>query len=191
MKKILIILLITVSTISLKAQEHLTFKGVPIDGTLDTYVDNMQKAGFSFIGKQEGIALLTGDFAGHRNCTVAVITLESMDIVNKITVLFDTYQDWANMHDNYSILKDLLSTKYGKHQNCVEKFEGYIQPRDDNSRMHELSMDRCKYITTWETDKGFIELQITKGQYSGGMVSLSYWDKINTMSIKEKALEDL
>ena len=85
----------------------------------------------------------------------------------------------------------MLTTKYGKYADCVEKFEGYSQPRDDHGKMHELTMDRCKFYTIWKTDKGSIELEIIKGNLGGGMVRLSYWDKINTMSVQEKAMDDL
>ena len=191
MKKLLISLFVILYTTIGQAQEHLTFKGVPIDGTLDTYVANMKKAGFTFIGEDDGIAMLRGDFAGYRNCTIGVVTLKSIDIVNRISVLFDSHQDWNNIYVNYSSLKEMLTTKYGKYADCVEKFEGYSQPRDDNSKMYELTMDRCKFYTIWKTDKGSIELEIIKGNLGGGMVRLSYWDKINTMSVQEKAMDDL
>ena len=191
MKKLLISLFVILYTTIGQAQEHLTFKGVPIDGTLDTYVANMKKAGFTFIGEDDGIAMLRGDFAGYRNCTIGVVTLKSIDIVNRISVLFDSHQDWNNIYVNYSSLKEMLTTKYGKYTDCVEKFEGYSQPRDDNGKMHELTMDRCKFYTIWKTDKGNIELEIIKGNLGGGMVRLSYWDKINTMSVQEKAMDDL
>ena len=191
MKKLLISLLVILYTTIGQAQEHLTFKGVPIDGTLDTYVANMKKAGFTFIGEDDGIALLRGDFAGYRNCTIGVVTLKSIDIVNRISVLFDSHQDWNNIYVNYSSLKEMLTTKYGKYADCVEKFEGYSEPRDDNGKMHELTMDRCKFYTIWETDKGSIELEIIKGNLGGGMVRLTYWDNINTMSVQEKAMDDL
>ena len=45
-------------------QEHLTFKGVPIDGTLSEYVAKMKSAGFKYLGEQDGTAILQGDFAG-------------------------------------------------------------------------------------------------------------------------------
>ena len=191
MKKLLISLFVILYTTIGQAQEHLTFKGVPIDGTLDTYVANMKKAGFTFIGEDDGIAMLRGDFAGYRNCTIGVVTLKSIDIVNRISVLFDSHQDWNNIYVNYSSLKEMLTTKYGKYADCVEKFEGYSQPRDDNGKMHELTMDRCKFYTIWKTDKGNIELEIIKGNLGGGMVRLTYWDNINTMSVQEKAMDDL
>lgn len=193
MKKLLVLLFAVFTFATIHAQEHLTFKGVPIDGTLDAYVTNMKKAGFTYLGNQDGIAVLQGDFAGFRNCTIGVVTLKSLDIVNRISVLFDSHDNWSNLYGNYSSLKEMLTKKYGKCSENVEVFDGHSQPHDDGDRMHELYMDRCKFYTVWEVENGTIELDIIKGNGFGstGQVRLSYWDRINTESVQEKALEDL
>lgn len=190
MKKLLVLIIAFFAFANAYSQEHLSFKGVPIDGTLDAYVANMKKAGFEYLGESDGVAMLEGDFAGYRNCTICVITLESIDVVNRIAVLFEEEDKWANLYGNYSNLKEMLTMKYGKYEECVEEFEGSTQPRDDFSKMYELSMDRCKYYTVWKTDKGSIELTIVN-DLGDGVLRLSYWDKINTLSVQQKALEDL
>ena len=58
---------------SIFAQQHLSFKGVPIDGTLKAYTDAMIKAGFHYEGTYDGVAALSGDFAGHKGCTIGYI----------------------------------------------------------------------------------------------------------------------
>lgn len=69
--------------------DHLTFKGVPIDGTLKEYIAAMKKAGFNYKGTtNDGSAILTGDFAGYKNCSIEVSTLNNCDVVNRITVIF-------------------------------------------------------------------------------------------------------
>lgn len=192
MKKLFVFLFAVFPFVTIHAQEHLVFKGVPIDGTLDAYVANMEKAGFTYLGDDDGVAVLQGDFAGFRNCKIGVVTLESMDIVNRISVLFDTHDNWSDLYDNYSSLKEMLTKKYGEYDECIEKFDGY-EPRDDGMRMIYLCQDRCKYYTIWETDKGTIELEIIKrgARGRGGAVGLHYWDRINTDLVQEKALEDL
>lgn len=54
--KRLIFLLFFVNTILISLaqdkSEHLSFKGVPIDGTLNEYVAKMKAAGFSYLGTQ-------------------------------------------------------------------------------------------------------------------------------------------
>jgi len=174
-----------------QTSEHLSFKGVPIDGTLDEYVTKMKQNGFSHLGTENGMAILNGDFAGYKDCHVGVSTLKQKDLVYKIGVLFPEQDTWSRLSTNYFELKQMLTEKYGKPSEVVEKFDTYSQPRDDNSRMHEVGMDRCKYYSIWQTDKGEIQLSIEHESVMKHFVRLAYFDKINSDIIKEKAKDDL
>jgi hypothetical protein len=67
MKKILLLQIIAFLALSSFSQtqsdKHLTFKGVPIDGTLKEFVGRMKQDGFKFIQKSCGVVYLQGDFA--------------------------------------------------------------------------------------------------------------------------------
>ena len=170
---------------------HLAFKGVPIDGTLNEYVQKMKQKGFDYLGTENGIAILTGDFAAYKGCTVGVTTLKQKDLVSKITVIFPNCETWDGLASNYFSLKDMLTEKYGRPADVTEKFQGYSEPRDDNSKMYEVKMDRCKYVTTFETPKGDIQLYIGHNRMTSCYVMLSYFDKINGDVIRAKAMDDL
>ena len=125
---------------------HLSFKGVPIDGTLNEYVQKMKRRDSTILGTEDRIAiLLSGDFAAYRRrCTVGVSTLKQKDLVSKITVIFPDCKTWTALSNNYYTLKEMLTEKYGEPADVIEKFQGYSEPRDDNDRMHEVKMDRWK-----------------------------------------------
>lgn len=179
-------------TISAQTESpHLSFKGVPIDGTLNEYVQKMKQKGFDYIGTEDGIAILSGDFAAYKGCTVGVATLKQKDLVSKITVIFPSCESWASLANNYYSLKEMLTEKYGEPAEVTENFQGYSDPRDDNDRMYQVKMDRCKYITTFETPKGSIHLYIGHNNMLRCYVLLSYFDKINGDIIRAKAMEDL
>lgn len=193
MKKIvtsLIVFLIAMSSLA-QSSDHLTFKGVPIDGTLSEYVSKMKQNGFSYISTEDGVAILTGDFAAYKNCIVGVATLKQKDLVSKITVLFPERDTWSSLSGNYFDLKEMLTQKYGEPSECVEKFDTYSKPRDDGDRMHAVKMDNCKYYTIYETDKGSIQLSIEHNSVFSCYVVLSYYDKINSEIIRAKAIDDL
>jgi len=175
-----------------QTSEHLSFKGVPIDGTLDEYVSKMKQNGFTHIGTEDGTAILNGDFAGYKDCYVGVSTLNQKDLVHKIAVIFPERETWSTLSGNYFDLKKMLTEKYGKPSDVVEKFEGssYSQ-KDDNSKMYEVKMDRCKYYSIWLTDKGEIQLSIEHESVVRCFVRLGYFDKINSEIIKAKAIDDL
>ena len=193
MKTIFTTLIFALSTMLTFAQtsEHLTFKGVPIDGTLDEYVAKMKKSGFSHLGTDDGTAILNGDFAGYKDCYVGVSTLKQKDLVHKIAVVFPDKKTWSTLSGNYFDLKKMLTEKYGKPTDVVEKFDSYSQPRDDEDRMYKVKFDNCKYYSIWETDKGDIQLSIEHNSVTNCFVRLAYFDKINSAKIKAKAIDDL
>lgn len=151
----------------------------------------MKQNGFTHVGTEDGIAMLNGDFAGYKNCTVGVATLKGKDLVSKITVIFSDYDTWSYLSSNYYTIKELLTEKYGEPTEIVEKFDSYTEPKDDNSKMYEVGMNRCKYYTIYELENGTIELSIGNDGTSTGFVILSYFDKKNSEIIKQKAIDDL
>ena len=84
----------------------------------------------------------------------------------------------------------MLTEKYGKPSDCVEKFDGLV-PSDDNSKMHAVKFDYCKYYTTFETEKGSIQLSIEHDEVLRSYVMLAYYDKINGDIIRAKAIDEL
>lgn len=193
MKKNLLTLILSLITLFTFAQEakHLSFKGVPINGTLNEYVSKMEKSGFTLVGTEDGVAILEGEFAAFKGCTIAVVTLEQNDLVSKISVIFPEGNTWSSFSEDYYNLKELLTEKYGKPSEVVEKFDTYSEPKDDGSRKNQLLLDRCKYYSTFELANGSIQLSIEKGDYSTGFVLLSYFDKVNSDIIRQKAMDDL
>jgi hypothetical protein len=169
---------------------HLTFKGVPIDGTLGEYTVKMEMSGFTQMSTEDGVSILQGDFASYKNCVVGVATLKQKDLVNRITVIFPEQDTWSGLSSNYFSLQEMLTEKYGKPADSEEQFDGLV-PRDDNSKMHDVKMDRCKYYTTYETEKGSIQLSIEHDGFIRCYVQLSYYDKINGEIIRKNALGDL
>lgn len=191
MKKIFLCLVSILFAISAIAQgEHLAFKGVPIDGTLDQYVAKMKTVGFTYLGQQDGTAILQGDFAGYKGCTIGVSTLKSVNVVSTIGVIFPSCDDWSSLEQNYDYLKSMLTEKYGHPSDVVERFQNG-NPADNNSKLYELLMDRCTWYATFTTSKGDIQLSIQKGEYGSHFVLLKYYDKINTDTVRQQAMNDL
>lgn len=193
MKTKILTIILTLTAILSFAQpsEHLLFKGVPIDGTLDEYVSKMEQNGFNHMGTEDGAALLTGDFAGYKGCSVSVSTLKQKDLVYKIMVAFPDKETWSTLSGNYFDLKQLLSEKYGKPSDVAEKFDVQIDINDDNSKMYHVKFDRCKYFSIYETEKGTIKLSIEHDGVSRCFIRLTYLDRTNGNIIKEKAKGDL
>jgi hypothetical protein len=196
MKKIFstLFLIVTISNasgqIGSDSSKHLTFKGIPIDGTLAEYVAKMKRNGFTLKSTEDGIAILIGDFASYKKCLVGVSTLRQKNLVNKIAVIFPGHDIWSSLLTNYLSLKELLTEKYGSPSECVEKFQSYT-PEDDGSKLLQVKLGACEYYAIYETGKGTIQLSIEHDGITGCFVKLAYFDKINSEAIKKEALSDL
>lgn len=198
MKNAIVSLIFVITTIVSLAQAqvnkessvHLTFKGVPIDGTLREYTLKMEKNGFTQMGTEDGVSILKGDFAAYKNCVIGVATLKQKDLVNKITVIFPEKDTWSGLSSNYFSLQEMLTEKYGKPADKEERFDG-SESGDDNSKMYRVKFDNCKYYTIYKTEVGTIELSIEHDGVTSCYVQLSYFDKINGETVRKGALGDL
>ena len=174
-----------------QTSEHLIFKGVPIDGTLAGYVAKMKQNGFTHISSESGLALLKGDFAGYKACTVGVTTLKDIGLVYKVVVVLPEKPTWSTLSGDYFNLKEMLTEKYGEPADVTEEFQSAVQPEDDNSKMYEVKFDNCKYKSIWQTDKGQIQMAISHTDVSSCYVTLAYFDEINSEKIRKNAKDDL
>lgn len=192
MKHFALIIICIIIAFSTFAQQHLSFKGVPINGTLKEYTDAMVKAGFHYELTQDGIALLTGDFAGYKGCTIGVSTLKNCDVVSQIAVIFPNKETWSAVLNDYENLKSMLTQKYGHPSDSKEEFTDYIGKYDNYFVMEAIKGDKYVWYTTFSTELGDIELSIIEGtKYHTAAIRLSYYDKANSEKVRSAAMDDL
>lgn len=189
MKKALFSFIMLAFCMGIQAQEHLSFKGVPIDGTLQEYIQKMYEKGFICKSKKNGIAEMYGDFAGFKSCMIRVSTLNDKDLVNTITVIFPQRKNWTELMTDYNTLKTMLTEKYQKSSEVVEKFNRYVS--SDFSKMTALKSGEIEWYTDFKTDLGLIKLSIISMPTIEGAVILKYFDNKNSKIIHDAAIEDL
>ena len=64
MKKIIFTLVLTVLALDLIAQEHLSFKGISIEGSITEFCQKLEEKGCSLITSENNNYLYRGDFTG-------------------------------------------------------------------------------------------------------------------------------
>ena len=169
---------------------HLTFKGIPIDGNLTTFVNKLKQKGFTVLYSEKGVTMLKGDFAAIKDCTVVVTEHESK-VVNRVAVMFPSKDKWATLYNQYSDLKQMLTEKYGEPAEVEEKFQNHSYELDDNDKMYEVRMNRCLYYCDWVLENGVIELRIQHETTLGCRVVLVYIDAENESKVRSSAIDDL
>lgn len=195
MKKIITLFTCIIISSALLAQtEHLKFKGIPIDGTLEKFSEALIEIGFELNeDSKEDEMFLIGDFAGYKDCRVYVSTLDNIDLVNFVSVAFPDRDSWSSLLRDYTSLKDMLTEKYGDPSDSVEDFYNK-EARSDSDMLFEIRTDNYDYHSVFNTDRGEIVLSVehytfffTEHYY----VSIQYYDKMNSNIIKEHAIKDL
>lgn len=185
-----LIMVLALTTLSMYAQgEHLKFKGIPIDGTLREFTSKLEAKGYEKTTEGDNYIALQGSFAGYNDCSIIVYSLDKIDLVHTVAVMFPDYDSWSLLEGNYNNIKSMLTAKYGNPVICDEGFQrDYI--RDDNSKMHELRMNRCDYSSTFATDSGIIILKLCH-EFNKCYVLLGYADSINNIYKEASAIDDL
>lgn len=177
------------AVISLMAQEHLFFKGIPIEGSMTAFCQKLKAKGFTSIGSENNLTLFTGDFTG-RNATVGVTATDDGKDVFAVVVLFDPSGEWNALINTYDYYKDLYTRKYGKPSISKEKNPALSD--SNTALMAEVHQGTVVYGSAWEVTGGDIQLSIEKssGVYKG-MVMIRYRDSQNVEAKIQNDLNDI
>ena len=170
------------------AQEHLSFKGIPIEGSMTAFCQKLTAKGFTQIGRDNNVTMFTGNFTG-RKATVSVAATDDGNSVHSVVVIFDESREWKTLVSTYDYYKKLYTRKYGNPSACIEHNPSH---GDSNSRlMYELTQGTITYTSTWTVTGGSMEMSIEKSRYSNGAVVIRYRDAQNIETKFQKDLEDI
>ena len=188
MRKIIFTLTLFLVTMNLMAQEHLSFKGIPIEGSIKEFCKKLESKGFTSIGSKDNVNLFIGDFTG-RESTVGVAATDDGENVFSVLVFFEASGEWNVLVNTYDHYKDLYTRKYGKPAMSKEKNPAHS---DSNiSLMYELWQGKVVWASAWEVTGGDIELSIEKSGINEGVVMIRYRDAQNVEAKIQKDLEDI
>lgn len=195
MKRLIIILVLIVSSLSLYSQEHLKFKGIPINGSLKSFVETLKTKGYSLVDSDKGIALLEGTFAGVESCTIYVVSTN--DLVWKVAAEFPSHDIWKEVKREYNNLKEAFAAKYGVKPESMEKLpndEDYYSDGLGMMSLHSaLEHEKAIYNSYFQIPNGLAVIAIKPDFHTSGclQVIIEYYDHINTNARDNQAIEDL
>lgn len=96
----------SVPSTSASSSSPLTFKGIPITGSLSAFGSELVKAGF----RKSLDGSYSGDFAGYTGCKITPV---GGDTVQEVRVDFPVISDWDALEKAYDSLQASLTQKYG------------------------------------------------------------------------------
>lgn len=189
MKKLIITLIILCYAIGGYSQEHLAFKGIPIEGNINSFCQKLKSKGFMQIHSQDNIRLFTGNFTG-REATVGVVADQGGNDVYSVVILFPSNKEWNQLVNTYEYYKELYEEKYGTPTYHKEHNPSRMDSND--SLMIELNQGTVTYISIFEVPGGSIELSINKAdEILKGQVVIRYKDSQNESAKRKSDLDEI
>ena len=189
MKKLFAITIALLMTIAVCAQEHLSFKGIPITGSIESFCKQLSSKGFNYLGTDNNIYFFKGVFTGQES-TILVTGTDEGSNVFAVGVVFEASKEWKILKQTYEYYKDLYTRKYGEPAASKE----YNPANDDSNTalMAEVHHGTIKYGSLWEVEGGDIEIYIEKttGFYEG-VVMIRYRDTQNAQQKIQNDLEEI
>ena len=189
MKKIITSIICAVFMVSAFAQEHLEFKGIPLDGKASDYIKKLTNAGFKYAGKEDGDEIFTGTFTG-KECTVFIESTPITNTVHSAYVILKQQRDWATLMTDYATLKKGLTAKYGEPSECKEEFRSPYKEGDGSEYM-AFKGGYADWYSYYKTPLGKINLYIREQNASYMTVIVNYVDDKNSEKSIKELTEDL
>lgn len=189
MKRIVFTVIVFFVALICCAQEHLTFKGIPITGSMVSFCQKLKAKGYTQIHQDRSITLFTGDFTG-RKATIGVVAGDDGKNVFSVGVLFAASEEWNTLVNTYEYYKDLYTRKYGSPANAIENNPAYSD--SNTAKMHKLYNGEVTWSCYWKVAGGEIEIKIEKSSgFYEGQVIIVYRDSQNVEAKIERDLEDI
>lgn len=189
MKCFLISLFLTFVGLAATAQEHLSFKGIPIEGSISTFCQKLKAKGFVQIRSENNIRIFTGDFTG-RDVAIGVYADQSGKNVFSVKVIFPISGEWNTLVNTYDYYKELYTEKYGNPSLVIE--DNPSRSNDNTSLMAEVHQGTVVYGSFFNAPGGIIVISIEKaeGVYKG-QVMIKYKDCQNSESKRKSDLDEI
>jgi hypothetical protein len=193
MKRLLMIcVLVALGASTSFAQDHQTFKGVPIDGKTNTFINRLKLKGFQTVGNTD---TLIGTFAGYNNCEVTLLSSTQTNNVYGVKVKIPMCQDQNLMiYTEFKKLQAVLTEKYG--QPVKEEVHSY--ENDFIKALYKLITsaeysDSYPFSSTFDTGCGSVELNVAwiASDCGGGFIIMTYIDNANNISRLKSIYDDL
>lgn len=165
------------------SQEHIKFKGIPLNGNVNSFAQELVKIGFKIVESKGNIITMKGEFI-NKECEILVVGSKKTNLVWKVIAYLPKEISWSSIKSDYFEVKKQFQQKYGD----GESYEFFSKPyyEGDGYEMQALGVDKCTYATYFTTELGTIAVDISKYE----QISIGYEDKVN-LEIKKAEAESI
>lgn len=193
MKKFFLPLLLSLCTlfsaVAQTSNQPLTFKGIPVEGSVNSFCEKLIAKGAEWIGREGNACMLTGKFAGENDCDFVIKGTEKTDEIIFVMAQLPKQNNWYSLELQYRTFIKLLTTKYGEPTKTIEEFKGGT-PTDVFQKYQQVLDDECIYLTAFTVNQNIISVSLSHTD-SDARVFISYINLKNFQADQSKAINDL
>ena len=159
MKHLILISLLVIS-LSAFSQNHMSFLGVPINGTISNCTNSLKNKGFKLVKLTDTSALMSGMYSLKGDTPEKVYLLVFSNSKNKLVYSIAVWFKRDDLRSYFFMFKEKLNKIYGLYD-----FDSGLFNTDDSD-----------YLTIWKDKLGEIRLHV---DLNYNVISVTYQDKIN------------
>lgn len=186
---VLLTMMLSASDYAFAQTKHIQFKGIPVDGSLSSFVQKLKNQGYVYRAEQDGIALLTGKFAGYSECEIYVVSTKNTTW--KVAVLFPEQTTLVDVMNRYDEFKQSFKLKYNVEPKVFEELaEGY---KSEQIAYLGFKNKASKWYSLFEIPGGtvILEIQSSSDSYGNLQLRLEYYDEINSVIRDSATMDDI
>ena len=184
MKKLVCIIFAVALFSCAAAQDHITFMGVPVDGTLDQFSKRATEKGLTYVQRVSDIDFFFGNYLGY-DCVVGSVPLESQDLVYSVLACIFPFEDWQTLQKTYSDVKKKLTEEYGKPKEEEEKYLRSIRDETrrrmltDNAKeiLEDFTGDTYLYPTRYNDENAIVRYFDLHFLYGDELIAVEDWEQ--------------
>ncbi len=180
MKRIisLVMLIMALAVPGLKAADHISFMGIPVNGRISTFCNKLvSQKGLKIVNSDDsrGVYTLSGRFAGYNNCEFYVFDNDDTKQVYRVDVYLPECTTWNSIKNQYNkIVRDYRSNSAYRFDEAETVFESPYR-EGDGDEVAAVKADKINYHTDFFTDGGLLVIRITHFM----QVRLTFYDSEN------------
>lgn len=140
--------------------DHIEFKGIPVNGSKESFLENLKIKGFEFVEDDDDTITLTGKFA-NMDCSLIVLLSPISKIIYKVVLYGPEATEWYELKSQYESLKNTYKAKYGKPEHDLEGFTDPYYEGDGNEILAARS-EHVIFSAYWHTPSGVISVRICR-----------------------------
>ncbi len=178
MKRLItLVMLVVAMTATTFASEHLSFLGIPMNGTVEQFCNKLvSQKGLTIVDRSdEGVYSLEGRFNGLRNCEFYVFPNDDTGQVYKVDVYLPKDNSWSALKGRYNrTVRDFRSDSDWHFDEEGETFESPYS-EGDGDEMVAVENEKCNYYTDFIGSGGWVRIKISRWK----QVLLRFYDFAN------------